>query len=205
MPSDTRELSAARGKPAEQYTIRRKFFKLLGAGFHIYHPDGSLAGYCKQKAFRLREDLRIYKDEAQTQELLRIHTEQVLDFGATYQVFLPTGECIGAFRRKALKSFLRDSWDALDAQGNPIGTIREDSAWKAIVRRAHDLTAALMPQKFIVADLNGRPVAIYRTHLTVFVHKLSVAILDEDDQFDDLFLLAGGCLLAAIEGRQNGA
>ncbi|MGP1310565.1 MAG: hypothetical protein ACTS27_10245 [Phycisphaerales bacterium] len=205
MTSDTRELTSASGKPAEQYTIRRKVFKIFGAGFHIYHADGSLAGYCKQKAFRLREDLRIYKDEAQTQELLRIHTEQVLDFGATYQVLLPSGECIGAFRRRAMRSFIRDKWDAVGPQGEVIGTIDEDSTFKALMRRAHDLTAALFPQKFVLSDTGGRPVAIYRTHFNPFIHRIGVAILlDEDDQFDDLFLLAGGCLLAAIEGRQDG-
>jgi hypothetical protein len=203
--SDTKELSRASGHPVEQYTIRRKVFKIFGAGFHIYHADGSLAGYCKQKAFRLREDIRVFKDEACTQELLRIHTEQVIDFGATYTVLLPTGESIGAFRRRGMKSLLRDKWDALGPGGQPIGTIDEDSAWKAIMRRLHDVTSALFPQKFVLSDLNGRPVAIYRTHFNPFVHRIGVAILlDEDDQFDDLFLLAGGCLLAAIEGRQDG-
>lgn len=205
MTTDTQELSKARGgKPAEQYTIRRKVFKIFGAGFHIYHADGTLAGYCKQKAFRLREDLRVYKDEAQTQELLRIHTERIIDVSATYQVLLPSGEPIGAFRQHGIRgAFLRDKWDALSPSGEKIGTIDEESAWKAMLRRLHEASAMLLPQKYIVTDTQGRPVAIYRTHFNPLVHKISVAILkDNDDQFDDLFLLAGGILLAAIEGRE---
>ena len=104
MTTDVQELSRATGgKPVEQYTIRRKVFKIFGAGFHVYHADGSLAGYCKQKAFRLREDLRVYKDDARTQELLRIHTNEIIDVSATYQVLLPSGECIGAFRQHGIR------------------------------------------------------------------------------------------------------
>lgn len=204
MTTDTQELSkAAGGKPVEQYTIRRKIFKIFGAGFHIYNADGTLAGYCKQKAFRLREDLRVYKDESQSQELLVIRTQQIIDFGATYEVVLPGGEAIGAFRRRGVRGIFRDKWDALGPSGQPIGSIDEESAWKAVFRRLHEVSAMLLPQKYIVTDTAGRPVAVYRTHFNPFVHKISVAILlDQDDQFDDLFLLAGGILLAAIEGRE---
>lgn len=204
MTTDIQELSKATGgKPVEQYTIRRKIFKIFGAGFHIYHADGSLAGYCKQKAFRLREDLRVYKDDAQTQELLRIHTDRIIDVSATYQVLLPSGECIGAFRQHGIRGIFKDKWDALSPTGDRIGSIDEESAWKATLRRLHEATAMLLPQKYIVTDTAGKPVAIYRTHFNPFVHKISVAILlEEDDQFDDLFLLAGGILLAAIEGRE---
>ncbi len=49
-------------EPGEHYTIRRKVLKIFGAAFHIYDPHGNLAGYCKQKAFKLKEDIRIYTD-----------------------------------------------------------------------------------------------------------------------------------------------
>ena len=33
--------------------------KIFGAAFHIYDPHGALVGYCKQKAFKLKEDIRM--------------------------------------------------------------------------------------------------------------------------------------------------
>lgn len=50
-------------QPGEAYTIRRKVLKLFGAAFHIYNPAGAVVGFCKQKAFKLKEDIRVYTDE----------------------------------------------------------------------------------------------------------------------------------------------
>ena len=55
-----------------RYTIRRKFFRFFGDAFHLYTDDGELALYSNMKRFRIREDIRLYADESQDQELLRI-------------------------------------------------------------------------------------------------------------------------------------
>src|SRR5262245_46693985 len=86
--------------PGEKYTIRRQVLKFCGAGFHFYDEQAKVIGYFKQKAFKLREDLRLYTSDACTEELLRIGTQQIIDFGATYTVSMPDGHVIGAFRRK---------------------------------------------------------------------------------------------------------
>jgi hypothetical protein len=110
---------------------------------------------------------------------------------------------IGAFRRKGMKSFLRDEWIVMGPSGEPVGTIREDSQFKALVRRAHELLAAMTPQGYHLRDNNGVEVATFRTHFNPFVHRLGVAIHREDEVFDDLLALAAGVLLLAIEGRQD--
>jgi hypothetical protein len=46
-------------------------------------------------------------------------------------------------------------------------------------------------------------VARYRQHFNPFVQRLSIAVLRDDPQLDDLVILAAGCLVAAIEGRQR--
>ena len=52
-----------------RYTIRRKFFRLFGDAFHLYTDTGELALYSNMKRFRIREDIRLYSDESQEQEL----------------------------------------------------------------------------------------------------------------------------------------
>ena len=195
-------------RAAERYTIRRKIFRLFGAGFHIFDERGGVVGYCDQKRFKLREDLRIYTDESKSEELLRIGTEQIIDFGATYTVRIPMDDragdsVIGSIRRKGLKSFLRDEWIVMGPSGDPVGTIREDSQLKALVRRTHELLAAMTPQTYHLRDVNDLEIATFRTHFNPFIHRLGVAIHREDDVFDDLLALAAGVLLLAIEGRQG--
>lgn len=194
---------AIKAAPGERYTIRRQVFRILGAGFDVYNAQGQPIGYCKQRALRLREDLRIYTDRSESKELLRIAARQIIDWAATYDVCLPTGEVIGSLRRKGLKSVLKDEWHIMDASGRQIAVLLEDSTFKALVRRFVDFGALLLPQRFSLTDGNGTRIAWYRQHFNPFVYRLGVSVLTDHDQIDDLMILAAGCLLAAIEGRQG--
>ena len=89
------------------YLFRKKVFKIFGGAFHIYDSNQRLLFYSKQKAFKLKEDFRIYADERMVEELLIIKTPQILDIGATYYIQDPVAdEPVGAIRRKGLKSIL---------------------------------------------------------------------------------------------------
>lgn len=182
----------------QQYLVRRKILKLLGGAFHIYAPDGSLALYSELKAFKLKEDIRLFTDEAKTTEVVRISARQIIDFGATYDVFdSASGAKLGALRRKGMKSIIRDSWMILDAADQEIGQIEEDSMVLALVRR---FIFKLVPQTF-AATMNGRPVAEFKQNFNPFVLKITVTF--NGDTLDRRLGLAACVLLCAIEGRQN--
>lgn len=191
----------------EKYTLRRKVFKLFGAGFHIYGPNGEVVAYCKQKAFRLREALTVYTDDSESNVLMRIGTQQIIDFGAAYQVTLASGDVIGSMRRRGMKSFLRDEWMVFDESGKHVAGLIEDSGMLAIVRRVMDNASWLMPQTFHLRRAGDReeaaPIATFRTHFNPFVYRLGVAVHTPDEVVDDLMILALACLIGAIEGRQG--
>ena len=63
-----------KAKPGEQYTVRRKVLKIFGAAFHVYDEHGSVVGYCKQKAFKLKEDIRLYTGPDRAETLANLHT-----------------------------------------------------------------------------------------------------------------------------------
>ena len=82
------------------HLIRRKIYTVAGAKFHIFDPEGRLVFYTKQKAFKLKEDIRLFSGEDMTEELLVLQARQVIDFGATYDVLDPTTqEVVGSLRR----------------------------------------------------------------------------------------------------------
>jgi len=185
---------------ATQYTIRRKVFTLLGARFHIYDAAGALIGYSKQKAFKLKEDIRVFTDESMSDERLAIRARSVIDFSAAYDVFHSrTGQKLGSLKRKGLASIVRDSWIVMDANDNEVGTIQEDSMALALIRR---FLSALVPQNFHLRDHTGAELANFRTHFNPFVHRMTVTVYD-NCSLDPMLVLAGGILLVAIEGRQG--
>ena len=192
-------------KPGESYTIRRKVIKLFGAAFHIYNPEGGLVGYCKQKAFKLREDIRVYTDETCSQEFIVIRARSIIDFSATYDVTLGDGSAIGSLRRKGMAStFIRDAWQVFNAEGRHVADLTEDGSLLAFARRFVEFVALLSPQKFTMSRLDKTPIARFRQHFNLFVYRLSIAVERDDPELDDLVILAAGCLIAAIEGRQAG-
>ncbi|RKG82445.1 hypothetical protein D7W79_02705 [Corallococcus exercitus] len=185
-----------------RYMIRRKFFKLFGGAFHIYDEAGNVAFYSKMKAFKLKEDLRIYSGEDMQEELITIQARSILDFGATYDVTdAATGERVGALRRKALSSMLRDTWLILDVDGNEVGRVEEDSMLLALVRR---FLTNLLPQTF-TGTLGGAQVFSFRQHFNPFIQKIDLDFsMDTQRQLDRRLGIAAAVLLCAIEGRQSG-
>ena len=191
------------GDPFEQdqYLIRRKLLTLLGAKFHIYDNAGNVIGFSKQKAFKLKEDIRVYSDESMSKERLVIRARQIIDFSAAYDVVDSESKSkIGGYRRKGWSSMVRDAWEMLDNSDRVIATVQEDSMGMALIRR---FLLNIIPQSFHV-EAGGRQIATFRQHFNPFIFKMSVQLApDARKQFDARLILAGGILLAAIEGRQE--
>src|SRR5687768_2435760 len=129
-----------------QYLLVKQFFKLLGSNFRIFDPAGNLVLFVHQKAFKLREDIRVYTGEDQKQEVLTIKARQIMDFAAAYDVMDPVaGEKVGALKRKGWSSIIRDEWIVMDASDMEIARIVEDNMTLALVRR---FLSNLVPQNF---------------------------------------------------------
>ncbi|MGV6814499.1 MAG: hypothetical protein ACWA5W_05745 [Phycisphaerales bacterium] len=189
----------------EQYTIRRKVFKIFGAAFHVYDEHGSVVGYCKQKALKLKEDLKLYTGEDMNDMLLSIQAQSIIDFGATYTVTLPDGTALGSLRRKGMKSsFIRDEWLIFDTNNNEIAKIRETGSVAPLIRRYIEIGAVLFPERFeMIRSVDDHLIAEFRQHFNPFIYRLSIAITQADDTLNDLLILGAGCLISAIEGRQD--
>ena len=184
----------------DRYLIRRKVLKILGASFHVYDAQQRVVGFCSQKAFTLKEDIRVFTDESMSTELLAIQARQIIDFSAAYDVLDGRERHkIGALRRKGWSSLVRDSWELLDAGDSPIASLREDSTALALLRR---FLGNLIPQRYHIAALAGQRLADLRVHFNPFVYMLEVERRG-DPVLDPRMLLATGVLLAAIEGRQG--
>jgi uncharacterized protein YxjI len=185
-----------------QYLLRKQMLKLLGASFRIYDPAGNLVFFVQQKAFKLKEDIRVYADEGKTTEMLVIQARQIMDFNAAYDVVDSlTREKVGALKRKGWSSMIRDEWIVMDAQDREVGKIIEDSQLMALLRR---FLSNLIPQNFDV--LYGTlKVLDLRQHFNPFIHKMDVDFsVDPSAAMDRRLGIACAVLINVIEGRQGG-
>jgi len=94
--------------------------------------------FVRQKKLAIKEDIRFYADESQTEELFRIKARSLMEFGGRYDVTTPAGEKIGVLGKVFGKSLLRSTWSIMDAKEQELGIAKERSQFWAIVRRVID-------------------------------------------------------------------
>jgi hypothetical protein len=105
--------------------------------------DGKSAGeavaFVRQKRMALKEDLRFFADDSESEELFRLKARRVVEIGGRYDVTEATGERIGVLEKRFKQSLIRSTWSILDAAEDQVAWAREKSAAIAIVRRIKDL------------------------------------------------------------------
>lgn len=185
----------------EQYVLKRQVFALTGK-LRFFDPQGALVLFSEQKMFKLKEDIRVFSDEKKSQEVLSIKARQIVDFSAAFDVVdSATGEKVGVLRRKGVQSILRDEWEVLDVNDQPIGTLLEDNVGMAVARRF--VAGSLLPQTY---DLNigQQRVAEFKQRFNLLGYELDINFsMDKEQKLDRRLGLAAAALLAIIEGKQQ--
>lgn len=102
-------------------------------------PAGGPLAFIRQKRMAIKEDIRFYADEQETEELFRIKARSIFDIGsARYDVTDAQGAQIGVLEHVFGKSLLRSTWRVTDADGGEVMTAQERSVPMAIARRVVD-------------------------------------------------------------------
>jgi hypothetical protein len=131
----------------------------LGAG---ETPAGGPIAYVRQKKLAVKEDIRFYADENETQEIFRIKARTWLDTGGSRYDILAGEERIATLEHVFGKSLLRSTWRVRDGDENEIALARERSQVGAILRRAVDFipdVGGLIPIPYNFEILvDGRPI-----------------------------------------------
>ena len=181
-----------------QYLIREKFLKIFGNKFHIMDENGQLYGFCEQKRFRIKEDIRLYDNDNKNNEWLVIKQRNLVDAWGGFDIFDPkAGILLGTVRRKFWKSILRTKWQVLDPDGNDIGMLLEDSMAQAIARRVF---LGILPKKYKLHTMgNNNPITM-RQKFNPIIRKLIVNIPPENN-FNRKFIAGLAIVISALDGR----
>lgn len=124
---------------------------------HTVNPDGSegmALAFAQQKRLAFKEQVTLYTDDTKQTPVLGFKARQVIDLGATYDVFDAWNRPIGLFRKNFGASLLRSTWH-LEQPGYGEMVGQETNVWVAVLRRFVD-SLSWLPYHFdfVVA---GRP------------------------------------------------
>jgi hypothetical protein len=101
-------------------------------------PAGGPLAFVRQKKLKIKEDIRFYADESESQELFRIQARQWLDTGGSRYDVLAGEERLGTLEHVFGKSLLRSTWRVRGPNEEEVAIARERSQVGAILRRAVD-------------------------------------------------------------------
>jgi hypothetical protein len=192
--------------------FRRKFWKFVGAEINIVDPSSEqLVGFIKMKAWKLREDVRLYADKSMQHEILLIKARNIIDWSNTYDISdSQTGVQLASLRRKGWKSaFVRDHWEIFDPAGAPMGSVHETSGTLALLRRylsaindVFDIIFAFTQQTYDVKL--GEALAAHIVHRkNPFIVKMSLDMSVAQAKLDPRITIAATAMLSIIDASKN--
>jgi uncharacterized protein YxjI len=105
-------------------------FKLLALAPQIYVRDAQNRDllYVKQKLLKLKEEVNVFSNESQSQQLYQIKADRIIDFSAKYTVRNSMGQEVGAIKRQGMMSMWRATYDVFNGP-NPEFQIKEQSVF----------------------------------------------------------------------------
>ncbi|MFY7816783.1 MAG: hypothetical protein ACOVRB_00305 [Akkermansiaceae bacterium] len=110
-------------------------FKLLALSPQIYVSDAAQQPvlYVKQKLFKLREKIEVFRDESRSQLLCTIQANKIIDWSARYFFTAADGSELGSVGRKGMRSLWRAHYEVFAAgDSNPDFVIREENPWTKV-------------------------------------------------------------------------
>jgi hypothetical protein len=101
----------------------------------IKDDSGNVLLVLRQKAFKLKEVINIYRDEELTQPVYEIRADRIIDFSARYSFSDTAGNDIGSIKRQGLRSIWRARYDIFDNTNttSPSLIIQEENPWVKVI------------------------------------------------------------------------
>jgi uncharacterized protein YxjI len=102
-------------------------------------PAGGPIAFVRQKKLAIKENIKFFADEGETQEIFHIQARTWLDTGGSkYDVVDAQEGTIGLLEHLFKQSLLRSTWRISSAAGDEVAVARERSQAMAVLRRVID-------------------------------------------------------------------
>lgn len=169
-------------------------------------PAGGPVAFVRQKRMALKEDIRFFADENESQELFRIKARSVLDIGgARYDVTDAAGAPVGRLEHLFKKSLFRSTWRLVGPDDAEVAIAQERSQLLAIARRVVDFLPygewVPIPYDFVLAD-GDRDLGHFTRKLMSIRDRYVLDLSgDADRRLDRRLAIALGIALDALQNR----
>ena len=190
-----------------QYPLQLRF-KLLAIASQIYvtEPSGNVVFYVKQKAFKLKEDITVFGDEAQSRSLFSIRADRVIDFSANYSFSAANGQPVGSIKRQGMRSLWKAHYDISTPEGAPSMALTEENPWVKVAENvlsqvpvAGLFAAYFLNPTYIATAPNGQVVMRLRKVRSLIDRRFEIDKLTELHPHDEARAVLGFLMMVLLE------
>lgn len=184
-------------------------FKVLAIAQQLSLTDaaGQLTFYVKQKAFKLKEAVTIFADEAQQRPWFYINADRVIDFRANYSFTDTTGKPFGSMRRLGKKSIWRAHYEIFDGQQpQPVAIIKEENPWTKIfdallgeIPLLGIFTGYMFHPSYLITRIDRMPFMRLKKQSSFVGRRFKIDKLADLDQTSELRILVGVMMMVLLE------
>jgi uncharacterized protein YxjI len=177
----------------------------LGNKYHVYNEAQQPLVFVDRPVMKIKRVFGVYEDETKARQLFTL--EQASAWSIINFEFTLTdaaGQPIARLRRHGWASMVRRTWKIYDPGGREIAHAYEDSLWKAVVRRALELSdslGGLIRTNFIIVRPDGSRIGEFVRRFTLTDKYVLDLTPDSQRSFDRRIAVALAILLDNAESR----
>ncbi|WP_107879616.1 LURP-one-related/scramblase family protein [Neisseria animaloris] len=178
--------------------------------FTVFDAQGREVAYTRQKIFKIKESIEIFRDGSRNERLYTIDADRIIDFNANYTVRDAAGRIIGSIKRSGMKSLWKTSYTLSDAAGSPRYTLHEENPWVAVLDGIVGeipilgmLTGYFLNPTYTIATPDGHETYLLKKNASFFERKFSLEKTAQAPAEDDVLVLNAAMLLMLLERRDG--
>ncbi len=183
-----------------------KVLTFFGQQMTMRDARGEVVYYVKQKAFKLKEDVLVYADEAQTKLAYRMQADRILDISAAYNITLPDERSAGSLKREGMKSFWKATYQIKDSAGADIGVIHEENPWmKALefllgeIPILGTVAGYVINPAYLVEMPAGRPLVRVQKRASIFERSFRIELISTPSLAQETLLFPAILMMVLLE------
>ena len=106
-------------------------FKILAINPQVKVADaaGQTVLYVREKVFTLKTDIKIYADDARTQQLYQVKADKILAINASFSITTPEGKLVGRVVRPGMRSLWKATYQIYDHNDVEVAVVHEENPW----------------------------------------------------------------------------
>lgn len=179
--------------------------------FSATDANGQVVAYVKQKLFKLKEDVSVFKNETMGADVAyKIKADRWIDFSAAYSLQYPDGTELGKVARKGWRSMWKATYEIIDQNAHPQYHIGEENGWIKVIDSLLSeiplvgiFSGYFFNPSYVITNKNGQIIARLKKEKSFWGRRFEITKLMDFDQDDAERIMLSVMMMILLERNRG--